>query len=308
MRFATLSDFYLLAVMVWIEGLALFQSPRLNQWAARAISFIAYQLSRKKRHLLETNLQRAYANTMTRSEIDPLTRQVFFEFWDEMFCWAYRDVNALVARAQIVGLEHLRDALARGRGVILWESGGFGKRVVAKQLLHALGIKVTQVHAAHHAGGIGVGESSLLLTRVVLPYFDARIREITRAVIYLKEDDFSSTRALFQALTQEQILCLALEGSNGKNHLRLSFLGGHKQFATGGVNLTKLSGAPLLPIYCTRAGNKDFLLEFGAPIELPKESSREQIVAAALTHQTQALEARIREKPAWYRDWSLLGE
>jgi hypothetical protein len=44
--------------------------------------------------------------------------------------------------------------------IILWESNGFGSRVVAKQVLHARGYFLYQVHGENNLGGFLVNDSS----------------------------------------------------------------------------------------------------------------------------------------------------
>ena len=48
------------------------------------------------------------------------------------------------AEIEIRGLVHLQQALARGKGAILWESNGFSRRVQAKRTLHTHGIRLHQ--------------------------------------------------------------------------------------------------------------------------------------------------------------------
>src|SRR6476646_4455858 len=53
---------------------------------------------------------------------------------------------------EIRGLVHLQQALARGKGAILWESNGFSRRVQAKRTLHTHGIRLHQTHGETHLG------------------------------------------------------------------------------------------------------------------------------------------------------------
>jgi len=302
-------DLYLIVIVALIQVTRWFSNDRLREFFADAIAGVAFHLSHHKRRLVQDNLQNAFQNELSQPELERVTHSVFSSFWQEIFDWSYQDSRALAARAEIVGSEHLRAALAQGHGVILWESSSYGKRVVGKHLLHANGFDVTQIHAHLHAGGLGAGQRGMsrLLEQVILPYFDRRSRRIVRDVVYLDETPaMAFTRNLMQRLARNEILCVAIEGKVGLKHITLPFLNKSFPFATGMVNLAKMSGAPLIPVYCTPAANNTFRLELGPPLAMPKELDRQEFVEGVLRRQVSELDARIRQHPGWYWSWNLL--
>lgn len=302
-------DLYLLVIITLIQISRAGSSDRLRELFVSTLATAAYHISRHKRQLIQDNLLNAFHETLSPSELERVTRGVFRSFWQEIFDWSYEDSKALAAHANIVGTEHLDAALKQGRGVILWESSAYGKRVVGKHLLHANGFDVTQIHAHLHAGGLGAGQRGMsrLLERVILPYFDRRTRRIVRDVVYLDEAPaLGYTRNLLQRLARNEILCVAIEGKVGQKHITLPFLNKPFPFATGMVNLSKMSGAPLIPLYCTPAPNNAFQLELGAPLTLPIGLERQEFAEAVLSQQVCELDARIRQHPDWYWSWNLL--
>lgn len=304
-------DLYLLCIVSLIEITRMVNRDGLREFLVSTLAASAYRLSHRKRQQIRNNLQNAFHDALSPVELERITRSVFRAFWQEIFDWSYQDSKTLAKQAQIVGAEHLHAALAHGRGVILWESSSFGKRVIGKHLLHAIDFDVTQVHARLHAGGLGTGQRGMsrLLDRIILPYFDARTREIVRDVIYLDENAaLGSTRNLLQHLTKNAILCVAIEGRLGQKHLTLPFLGKPYPFATGIVTLAKLSGAPLIPLYCTPAVKGTYRLEIGPPLPLPQDLERDALFESVLTRQVCDLDARIRRHPDWYWSWNLLQE
>src|SRR5262249_1547659 len=120
----------------------------------RTAAKLSYNISHYKRHAIETHLARAFPS-LSDAERERMTRNAFYAFWEEWFFWAYSDLNQSKSRVQVSGMEHLARALERGHGAILWESNGFGKRLLSKQLLRERGVNMIQVHALGHLGGIG---------------------------------------------------------------------------------------------------------------------------------------------------------
>lgn len=302
-------DLYLLVIIALIQVTRTLRNDRLRTGIVSLLALVAYHFSRRKQRRIQDNLQNAFQRSRAPAELNCITRAVFRAFWQEIFDWAHDDSNALAARAQIVGTEHLQAALAQGRGAILWESSSYGKRVVSKHLLHANGFDVTQIHARLHAGGLGAGQRGMsrLMERVILPYFDKRAHRIVRDIVYLDEDaGLGFTRTLARQLAQNAILCVAIEGRVGHKQITLPFLGKPYPFATGMVSLAKLGDAPLLPLYCTPGRNGTYRLDIGPPVSVPHDADRENYLRAVLAHQVCELDTRIRRHPEWYWSWNLL--
>src|SRR5436190_23943373 len=122
-------DLYLLVVIALIELARALGAPRWRRMIVRVIALTAYHLSAHKRRQIENNLRGVFGDTMEPRVMQDLTRRVFHRYWQETFEWVHTDSQALAVRVRIEGLEHLRAALARGCGVILWESNSFGERL-----------------------------------------------------------------------------------------------------------------------------------------------------------------------------------
>ncbi len=281
-----------------------------HQGLVTAIANAAYLLSKRKRRTIERALQRAFDGRLTAQQVARITKQVYWEFWDEVFSLAYDGSFLPPIERRIAGAEHLDRALAQGHGAILWESSSYGKRMIAKHILHANGFRVCQVHARTHLGGLGVGNrgASRLVERLILPYVDGCERRVVREILYLDQDlSLSSSRQLYRWLEQNAIVCVAIEGRIKRKHVMLPFLGTLRPFATGLVSLARLSRAPLLPLYCTATTDGRLAVEIGAPVALPGDAAgRDEVILGVLTAQVAALEARIRKNPEWYWGWNLL--
>jgi lauroyl/myristoyl acyltransferase len=152
MRTALL-DFYNFGQFVLAEAVARLPLAALRRGAIDALAHAAYRLSHEKRRLIERNVAYAFAGEIEPCETRRIAIGCFREFWQEMVEWVPSVGDRLpAAEIEIRGLVHLQQALARGKGAILWESNGFSRRVQAKRTLHANGIRLHQTHGETHLG------------------------------------------------------------------------------------------------------------------------------------------------------------
>lgn len=300
-------DFYLLAVILLVELARRVPFLPLHRWFAPLLTALAYHTSRHKRAEIKKNLARAFGTMLDAAAQQALCYQIFTAFWLEMFTWALPDSH-FTQNTTILGIEHLQNALSRNKGVILWESSGFGKRVAAQAIFYVNGFALTPVHALRHLGGIDSGDTrdSQVFSKIIRPYFHnlelARVAEIQ----YLPQDaSLVFTRTLLDRLAHNAILCIAADGPKGHKHVELPFLGQPHKFATGMLSLAQLSDAPMLPMFCTPNAAGGYILEILPPLPLSAASTRAQ-QQAALAQYVHLFESRIRAQPEWYRHWDLV--
>jgi len=305
-----LLDVYCLAVVAIVEILARLPS-RLRGFAMAVLARIAYALSRRKRRSIEDNLDLAFGADLNAARKTQLTIACFRAFWEEMVAW----VPSAAAKSptdcvQIKGIEHLEHALARGKGVILWESNGFGRRVLAKRALHARGFPVIQMHGASHLGVLLADDSpgTWLRTRVLRPYFERRESAFVAEILIIPlVSSMTSSRVYVDRLRANGILCVAGDGLIARKQHALDFLGGTTPFAPGMVKLAQSAGATLLPMFCVPTDGQNAVLEIDPPVVLQGSGDRNERIEHALCQFAAALEARIRQRPDCFRNWHQIG-
>jgi lauroyl/myristoyl acyltransferase len=293
MRLASAKDLFHLSVVAVVVTAGRLPSAGAREGVARALGWAAHLLSREKRRRVEQNVERILGDVPGRRRV---VRASFDDVWREMLAW-----TAPVSHepARIVGRQHLERALADGRGAILWECSGFGRRLRAKQILHAAGFPVHQLHGVYHVGGL-FSESSTRLHAALKRFFDDLERRFVAEVIYLPaSESLAFTRGMHQRLQRNEILCVSADGREGQRLVPLRFLGRTTPFAPGMVSLAKLSGAPLLPIFCT--GSDSLVIE--AAIRVDPTAERERAVQQALGQYAALLETYVRRRPELYRSW-----
>lgn len=303
-------DLYFLSVIVTIQLANQIGFPLLKERIVEAIASAANRFSKNKRQQMESNLYRAFADRFNPEQRRKVIKGAFYEFWRSMFsllpCRAEKDA---LGEIEVKGIEHLHAALKNGKGVILWESNGFGSRVVAKQVLHARGYCLHQVHGKNNLGGFLVNDTTASwVRRWIKRSFNSWEREFISEIIDLPEtNSLAFTRVLSRLLSRNAILCISGDGKTGHNFVRLHFLGRAESFATGIVSLSMISGAAILPMFCVRGRNRQRSVVIECSIDLQVNRDRQRRSENGIGQYIKLLEGYICRYPEQYRNWHLMG-
>jgi lauroyl/myristoyl acyltransferase len=299
-------DLYVFSVLALARIMTWLSSPLLKELVISSIAFAAYHISRNKRQLTEQNLSEAFAGKLTADQKRTIVKGAFYGFWQETFSSLSPGVER--SGVKLLGLEHLRGALKNNRGVILWENKSFGRRFVAKQILHENGFPLLQVHAENHLGSL-LGDSrpaTRARRDVINPFIEACAKQFLAEIIYLPtSDSLAFARTLLDRLRQNAILCVAGDGKMGQKLIPLKFLGRSDVFSTGMVSLAKISGASILPMFCLLESDGKTRLIIERPIQL-ETGERERVVENTLARYVDSLESYVYKYPDQYRNWHLL--
>ena len=300
-RFATPYDLYLLCVIVLLKTVNRSRSFRLAGYLSRFAGLAAWRLSRRRRQSRE----RIIAQTLDISSADTkrVVKRSFYEFWDSVFSLPYCGIQRSDCRlAELRGLDHLKNALAKGRGVILWESHSFGKRALAKRVLHQNGFSVCQIHAQNHLEGFRNSES-WIAKNAIQPFFENLEKPFVKEILYLTTGDISFNRTLLKRLKRNAILCIAADGRQGHKFIPVWFLGHSVLFSTGMISLAKLSTATILPLFCVQQATEKATVIIEAPIEIEANGDRESGLERSVKQYAGVLESYIRRYPEQYLSW-----
>ena len=307
MKIITLKDFYILAVVALMK-VNWFCSFKPRLFLVKFLAFMAYCWSRTKRRLSERNLHRAFNGQLRRDRILTIIKSSFSQIWRETFSIpspGFREV--VLEQFNIHGLEHLQRAMKTGKGAILWESSYFGRRLLAKQILHQHGFAVFQVHDENHLGGFGDsrGLTSWTQKNVIRPFFENCERPFVKDILYLRDRSSPAfTKALGVRLKQNGIICISADVRRGHKFIAVPFLGHIEDFPTGMVSLAKLSGAALLPLICFQDRGNTARIVIGSPIPIDTDGDRERALEKTILGYTSLLESYIKEYPEQYRNWN----
>ena len=302
---ADLSFLALGAVLKTVQKLS---SKRVRESLARVIAAVEYGLSPAKRKQSHYNLVLSFGDRLQQREREKIAREAFFERWLECLSVAPFSSEALSLRAaRIEGLEHLRSALAAGKGVIIWESTFFGRRFLAKQILHAHGFRIYHVHSNHHLGPFFRRKrtNTLVEKRLLIPFYDRLELEFLAGIVRLSpfNSSFGYARVFRQLLRDNRIICVSGDVKLGQRFVEKTFLGRTRSFPTGMISLAKMTGAPILPTFCYRDENGNRRVTVHKPIDLNFASAREDMQRSAVYQFTELLEKYVREYPEQTVSW-----
>lgn len=301
LKFLTPYDLYLLCVIALRKIVDRSASPWLGRFFARIAGFTAWRLSRRRRRFRERKV--AHALNISAAETRGIVKKCFYEFWHDVFSLPQDGIRRPDGQAaELRGLEHLEKALANGKGVILWESNSFGKRVLAKRILHHHGVSVCQVHGQNHLEGFH-NSKSWMARNIIGPFFEDCEKPFVKEILYLPTEDLSFNRTLLERLKGNSVLCIAADGRQGHKFIPMRLLGHSAFFSTGMVSLAKLSGATILPLFCIREHTEKAAVIIEAPIQIEANGDRERGLERSVRQYAGLLEFYIRRYPEQYLSW-----
>lgn len=296
MKWAKFRDFHDLALLVLNGIFSRFLSFHAEVILATLVGDIAWGLQRSRRRVIAERLSETLSPGLGLDRAQKLTRKIFQNMCVERFSYLAADKEDASQNITIVGLENLREAVRRGKGVILWESA-FGKSYLGKATLVRRGFFLYPVHDQQHGGS-----RSWLGQRVIRKIYRKAENRLFPEIIDIRDDSLSYLRLLANRLRQNGIVCLSASGQHGHKFVSLEFLGSTKRFTTGTVSLAIMTGAALIPIFCIATDDAERLI-IERPLDLAKTEDWDNAVLRAIKEYAGLLEFYIRKHPDQWYEW-----
>jgi KDO2-lipid IV(A) lauroyltransferase len=266
----------------------------------RFIGDFVYFILRGRRRMVADGLAVGLGRELDPRQIRRLTRKVFQNISAENVSLSALGRKDGCQGVGLEGLEHLREALDRGKGVILWENR-FGKRLTAKLALIKKGFLICQVHDDTH-GGSSTWVGQKLLCRI----HRKEERKIFSEVIIIPNDSFAYLRLLVNRLRQNSIVCITAMGPQGHKFVPIEFLGSRYQFPTGVVTLARMTGASILPLFGIKQDDGKVRVVISKPLDLEGITDKDDADNQVVSTYAALLESHIREYPDQWHLWHKL--
>ena len=312
MRLLRIKDFYWLCVLVLIRIAGWTPARALRQAIANGAGWLGYLFLPQRRQRAAEHLAIAFNDQLSPKEADHIIREYFREYWREALALLpTAGDRALLRQAKIEGWEHLESALQKGKGAILWEASVFGSRNASKWILQHKGVQVHQVHERNHIGWEGMDRDapSWLRDRVIAAVFHRWMGACVASIIWLRESEsLAFTRVLLDRLKHNGVVCSTADGRWGQRLASTEVLGVERGFATGMPSLARLSGAPLLPLFCVQESDGIPTLMIGLPIRATTGTDRQSALQSCVAQWVRLFEAHVRAHPGKYRGWHMVGD
>ena len=213
-----------------------------------------------------------------------------------------RSASGWTPKMSLEGEKHLKAALARGKGAILWVAHFCFNTQVTKMALKAGGYHVSHLSRLEHGfskSQFGIRYLNPLRCNAELKYLDQRI-------IIDRTKPGSSLREAKAVLENNRVVSITAGAWEGRRVARGPLLSSRFSLATGAPDLAQGTGAALLPVITTRiAGSTAFRVKIGEPLVTEFEDNLEAIRAATAGFLAE-LEIAVLESPDQWRGWKYL--
>jgi len=255
---------------------------------------VLHLLSREKQRAMLEEFRRILPGR-SRSELLAAVRESFVNFCCsemEILLYPSMDRRYIDRVFAIEGKEHLDSALARGRGVLLFQAH-FGAFQMTMPAIGYSGYTMNQISAS--AAVWKEGNASAAGNRTI----DIKARyEYTLPVRHISVT--SSLRPVFRALERNEIVGITVDGGGGKKIVPLRFLGRNSFFQTGAADLAISTGAAIVPAFITTEPGLRHRLVLHAPIAVDEGRGKEENRLAVLREFASLLESHVLRHPHHY--------
>ena len=265
--------------------------PKLAYKLATFISDLQYLFSFRDRRAVKKNLKRILPLS---NNISFLARDVFRNFGRYLIEFFQMkemvDAQFIKNNVQTKGLDHLDNVLAEGKGGII-VTAHIGNWELGAVLLSVMGYPLMAIALPHKE-------------RPVNDLFNDQ-RE-TKGVTVVPTN--SALRCCIEQLRNNKFVALVADRDFHHGGIIMDFLG-HKMLAPKGAAMFSWkTGAPILPIFLIRNGDKKFILSCSEPIYPPKRNVSEagdDIILGIMRRYMSVIEEKIRAHPS---QWLLFRE
>ena len=261
-------------------------------WAAHRLGDINYLFDARGREAVRSNLRKILPPGTSEDRIRFEARWVFRNFAKviaEFFGFRQFGPEFGERYIQTKGIEHLDNALAKGRGAVL-ASAHIGNWELAAGDLARRGYKVwaiVQMHANPRVNELFVGQREKRNYRIL--------------------DMHNAVRPAARILKEGGVLCILGERNLTDSGIPVRFFGRRALFPKGPARLALATKAPLVPAFAIRRPNEGFTICFEPEIQVPEKGTKKSKAQAVTQEFARITEDYIRWHPSqwgvFYRAW-----
>ena len=259
----------------------------LAETCSAVLGSLFYALARKHRKIAIDNLSMAFGEVKSPDEIVAIARQVFINLVRIVFeysrAWQWDD-RQLAQQISIRGLEEIRRANAKGKGVILL-GAHFGNWELLPMVVHMAGVTMGIVYRAMDS-----------------PVLDMLFMEIrSRHGNILIPNQRGAMRRLYKTLKRGNAVGLLMDqGVDFDDGFFADFFNQRAATATGPAILALKSQAPVVPLFIIRR-SRGFQAVFGPELPLIQTGDRTKDIEENTQLYNHVIEAYVRRFPdQWF--------
>lgn len=264
--------------------------PRLLPfaWAVKAggtLGLLAFDVFRIRRRVTLENLDRAFGDSYTRAEKVRIGRRSYVNFAKSMIDFASLGRLSQDKRREIVrlqGLDHVREALAAGRGFIFLPAH-FGSWELFGSSLVPHGMPTDFL----------VGEQSNALVNDLM-------NDLRRAAGVGIIERGMAARGVFESLKARHVVALLADQDARKFGIFVDFFGIPASTLTGPAQFAIRTGCPIVCGYMVRRADETHDARILPPLRPRDGADRDAEIRRLTEEATKILEGYVREHPDHY--------
>jgi KDO2-lipid IV(A) lauroyltransferase len=264
---------------------------RAARGAGAWIGRLFFAVSPRHRGIARRNLESALGATTGSDERERIARACFAHL-GRIVADATHFPEHLRRRTEEVavydGVEHLRAAAAKGRGVLVF-SGHFGHWELIAFLQHRLGLPMTMVVSP--------------LENPLYDRFIARLRGLGGNRILSKRH---AARPILKALARGEAIAILIDQNvRGEGGLFIDFFGRPASSTPALATLALRSGAPIVPVFSWFLPDGRLQISYRPALEPRRHGSIDEDVRDLMRRSSAILEEEIRRRPdhwLWMHD------
>jgi lauroyl/myristoyl acyltransferase len=198
------------------------------------------------------------------------------------------------------GEDHLRTALEKGRGAVLWVAHFCFSPLAAKKALSHAGYKVWHVSRPEHGpvkSRLGIRFLNPICTGIENRFLAGRI-------VIDRETPNKATMMAARLLRKNQVVSITAGAWEGKKVASVELLGGTFELAIGPPFLASLCGAALLPVFTVRDDSRSAIkVILGEPLGVSETLDEDLRLAFLAQSFADRMAPYIQNYPDQWLDW-----
>ncbi|MBL8293189.1 MAG: lysophospholipid acyltransferase family protein [Bryobacterales bacterium] len=273
-------------------------SPRNLHRLGRVLEPVFQILVAGRRRIARARMSKALSSKCSAAEIDRISKRfVANAVWRALDDLHLMDPEsaARIAAPQIHGFDHLTRALSRGHGALLL-TGHFYAMRLGKRHLAGMGYPVMSVRKGEPPdewmGRLGA--------RFIQPRYVEFLHQVIGDEVFIEDPQCSLK--IFRRLRSGGLVNVHFDASFTRHPVFLPFLGGTKRFATGMIEIVRLSNCAVVPMQCL-GNQRGWSIRFDEPLTLHPAASREEFADRNIQQFVDTLERQILEHAEEWEGW-----
>jgi len=195
----------------------------------------------------------------------------------------------------IGGLDHLEQARAEGKGVLILTAHFYASRI-AKRYLASLGYSVMTVRVRESVSAM----NSRLGRRFLYPRYAEFMHRVFRDEVYVQQPD--CVLQILKRLRSGGLVNIHLDGRYLRKAVEWPFLGAPGRFSARYFELIRVSGCRVVPMLATGNG-AGLRIQFGETLDIIQADGPDEFAAANLPVLAGAVERQIQNHPEDWTKW-----